>query len=59
MLTNNKIVDLGPLVEMAEGDSEHRFAPFWNVYLAGNPLGDTTAAQLEKLKQFGVRIHLK
>lgn len=59
MLRNNKMVDLGPLVEMAQADSEHRFAPFWNIYLAGNPLGDSTAAQIEQLKQLGVRIHLE
>ncbi len=58
-LVNNKVTDLSPLVEMAEGDSEHRFAPFWNIHLKGNPLGETTQAQLESLKQLGSRVHLE
>jgi internalin A len=57
ILTDNKIVDLAPLVEMAQADKEQRFAPFWNVHLAGNPLGEASAAQLEQLKQLGVRLH--
>ncbi len=59
MLSNNKIVDLGPLVEMAQGDSERRFAPFWNIHLKDNPLGEAAQAQIEQLKQLGVRVHLE
>lgn len=57
-LVDNKIKDLSPLVEMAQGDSEHRFAPFWNIHLKGNPLDDATKSQLEDLKKLGVRVHL-
>jgi hypothetical protein len=49
------------LVEMAKKDVEgsRRFAPFWNIYLDGNPLSDDATKQIEELKQLGVRIHLK
>ncbi len=57
MLENNEIKDLSPLVEMAKGDSERRFAPFWRLYLKGNPLdGEGIDAQLSALKELGARI---
>ena len=58
MLENNKIRDLGPLLEMAKKDKEQRFAPFLNVYLAGNPLSSTAKhRQFSALKELGVRIN--
>ena len=42
---------------MAQQDKEQKFAPFWKVYLDGNPLSPTAAEQLTQLKQLGVRIH--
>ena len=41
-LDNNKVTDLKVLIEMGKADKEgsQRFAPFWNVYLSGNPLSD-------------------
>jgi internalin A len=57
MLNDNKIKDLNVLVEMAKADSERRFAPFWHLYLAGNPLSDEAkAGQLDELKKLGARI---
>ena len=60
LLVNNKIKDLGVLVEMAKKDIEGQrsFAPFWNVYLDGNPLSDEAKKQVEELKKLGVRVHL-
>ena len=60
MLANNKITDLSPLVEMANGDKERRFAPFWQIYLAGNPLDDKAKGeQIDSLKKLHVRIDLE
>jgi internalin A len=61
-LQNNKISDLGVLVTMAEKDNagQKSFAPFWRVYLAGNPLGAAAKGeQVEKLKAAGVRLFLE
>ena len=47
---------------MAEKDAagEQRFAPFWNLYLANNPLTPAAQqAQLDKLKELGARISLE
>ena len=60
-LDHNKIADLGPLVAAAKKDAEgdQRFAPFLELYLEGNPLGDAAKTkQLEALKGYGVRVHL-
>jgi Leucine-rich repeat (LRR) protein len=54
-LDNNKVTDLGVLIAMAKADKEgaQRFAPFWNVYLSGNPLSDDAKkTQLETLKKY-------
>ncbi len=60
MLVDNKIKTLGPLVEMAKGDAERRFSPFWRIYLAGNPLDDNAKGeQFEELKKLGARIELE
>jgi hypothetical protein len=60
MLQNNKVEDLAPLVEMAKKDAEgpKRFAPYWNLYLAENPLSDSSKPQLEELKKIGVRVNM-
>lgn len=52
-LEGNQITDLSVLVEMAKKDAggEQRFAPFWRVYLTGNPLSDAARnTQLPELK---------
>ena len=62
LLNNNKVTDLQVLVEMAQKDSagEKRFAPFWHLYLQGNPLSDAAQnKQLAELKKVGSRVHLK
>ena len=58
----NEIEDLSPLVQMAAVDAQgdQRFAPFWHIYLAGNPLSeDAKTKQLEFLKKLGARIQLE
>ena len=57
-LERNQITELGTLVEMAKKDTagERRFAPYWRLYLAGNPLNETGKAQLAELKKLGVRV---
>lgn len=53
-LQDNKISDIQVLVEMAQKDrqGENRFAPFWNVYLMGNPLSDMAKEkQMVELKK--------
>ena len=59
LLERNKIKDLAPLVAAAKADAEgpKRFAPYLQLYLAGNPLSDVAKnEQLAALKQYGVRI---
>jgi internalin A len=57
-LSRNQISDLSPLVEMAKKDlaGEKRFAPYWNVYIGGNPLSDAAKAQMDELARLGVRV---
>ena len=62
MLQKNEIKDLGPLVEMAKKDAEgdKRFAPYWNLYLGGNPLSEQAKErQIPQLKDLGVRVKLE
>jgi len=52
----NKITDLSVLIAMCKKDladpKNTRFAPFWNIYLYGNPLSDAAkTTQLEELKK--------
>lgn len=58
-LNGNSLGDLAPLVEMAKKDveGEQRFAPYWNLYLDLDGLSETAKAQVEQLRQFGVRIN--
>ncbi|HLQ46498.1 MAG TPA: hypothetical protein VK137_17270, partial [Planctomycetaceae bacterium] len=60
-LGGNQISDLAPLVAMAKADAEgpQRFAPYWKLYLAENPLSDAAKAQIEELKKHGVRVDPK
>ncbi len=62
VLTDNRIADLGTLVEMAEKDhqGEMRFAPFWRLFLSGNPLSEEAKTkQISQLKEWGARITLE
>lgn len=54
-LQGNKLTDLSTLLNMAKNDKKREFAPFWRVYLEGNPLSDDGKKQLEELKKMGVR----
>jgi Leucine-rich repeat (LRR) protein len=61
-LQDNQITDLGVLIEMAQKDFEgqKRFAPFWRLFLKGNPLNDAAKnEQIPKLKEFGGRVSLE
>jgi internalin A len=54
-LTDNKIQSVAPLLEMAQADSRRDFAPFWRIYLKGNPI-DTMSEQVQALQQLGSRL---
>jgi internalin A len=61
-LENNKVADLKVLIEMGKADKEgsQRFAPFWQVFLSGNPLSDEAKkAQLEELKKVAKKAEFK
>jgi len=59
-LSNNKLTDLQLLVEMGKADQKSNFAPFWKVYLSGNPLSDAAkGAQLEELKKVTKSVEFK
>ena len=57
-LERNQVTDFSPLVEMAKKDAsgDKRFAPYWNLYVAGNPVNDAAKAQLAELTKIGVRV---
>jgi Leucine-rich repeat (LRR) protein len=62
-LDNNKVTDLTVLIEMGKKDladpTKTRFAPFWKIYLKGNPLSDAAkTTQLEELKKVSQKIVL-
>jgi internalin A len=60
-LHGNRITDICPLVAMAKRDAEgkKRFAPFWRLYLAGNPIHEETKEKhLAELKEAGVRLNM-
>lgn len=61
MLDKNKVADLAVLVKMAKADDagQKRFAPFWRIYLHGNPLGDAAKGQMEELTKLGARVSLE
>jgi Leucine-rich repeat (LRR) protein len=59
LLDKNKITDLSALVKWAKADADgaKRFAPYLELYLAGNPLSDEAKSkQLPALKAAGVRL---
>ncbi len=58
MLQSNRVQDIAVLVEAAKKDSEgnQRFAPFWRVYLSGNPLRGGGAGEIDALKELGGRV---
>lgn len=61
-LEGNHITDLSPLVAMADADfqSDRRFAPYWRVYLADNPLSQVArTAQVERLRAHGGKVFLE
>lgn len=58
IVKDNNLKNLKPLVDMAAADEQRRFSPFWNIYLKGNPLGNNSKSQIEKLKATGARIHM-
>ncbi|HUF62823.1 MAG TPA: leucine-rich repeat domain-containing protein [Verrucomicrobiales bacterium] len=58
-LENNRVSDLGPLLEMCRTDLEgdKRFAPYVNIYLSGNPLdSESSQDQLRQMKELGLRL---
>lgn len=59
MLAENKISDLTVLVEMAQADAAgaKRFAPFWRLYVYGNPFSDAAnQQQIPALKAAGSKV---
>ena len=61
-LEKNQITDLSVLVAMAKKDAEgeKRFAPFWNVFLVGNPLSDAAkGAQVSELQKYSVPTRIR
>jgi internalin A len=59
-LENNKISDTTPLIKALKKDfeGEKRFAPYINIFLAGNPLNSSSKKQVSAMKEQGVRINL-
>lgn len=55
-LERNKIKDLAPLAEMARADKEQRFAPFWKIYLKGNPLAGAAKKQIQTIEETGGQV---
>ena len=59
-LQDNQIKDFAPLIEMARKDAEgdKRFAPYWKLYLDGNPIdAGKRDQQIAELKKIGVRVN--
>lgn len=62
LLDNNQIENLDTLVKMAEADNAgpRRFAPFWRIYLAGNPLSENAQKkQVATLEELGARVFVE
>ncbi len=60
-LERNQITDIATLLKMAKKDAqgERRFAPYWRLYLSGNPLNDAgKKTHVAELKKIGVRVEL-
>lgn len=58
-LEKNKLTDLAPLLALLKKDNDgpKRFAPFINIYLAGNPLGSSSKSQISKMRDFGAKVN--
>jgi Leucine-rich repeat (LRR) protein len=60
-LENNQIQELSVLVDMAKKDAkgEHRFTPYWKIYLSGNPLSEAArTSQAAELRSNGSTVVL-
>jgi len=58
-LQDNQLKNVNVLVDMAKKDTANRFAPFWRIYLSGNPLdNDPAESGIEPLKKTGARVFL-
>ena len=57
-LEGNELQVFGPVYEMVTRDleSEQRFAPFINIYVAGNPLEALGWKQIARLKEKGIKV---
>jgi len=61
-LDKNKLTDLKVLIDMGKADKagSQRFAPFWNVFLSGNPLSEEAKkSQLAELKKVAKMVDFK
>lgn len=60
-LEDNPLTNFSVLVQMAQADAAgpKRFAPYWFLYVDDQNLSDEAKAQLESLKQIGVRVNRK
>ncbi len=58
-LEKNKVTDLTPLYNLLKKDNDgpKRFAPFINIYLAGNPLSEAGKKQVAAMKEIGARVN--
>ena len=54
ILMDNKIKQVTPLLEMARADEKRNFAPFWRIYLKGNPV-DPKSEEVQELQSLGAR----
>ncbi len=58
-LSENKVSDIEPLAIMASKDKNKEFAPYWRLFLEGNPLADDSKEHLRVLEGAGVTVRLK
>ncbi|MFV1965695.1 MAG: leucine-rich repeat domain-containing protein [Pirellulaceae bacterium] len=61
-LDGNRVTDLSVLIEMGTKDKagDQRFAPFWSIYLSGNPLTDEAKkTQLAQLRRVAKKVVFK
>jgi internalin A len=57
-LENNQIADFAPLHRMWKKDNEgpREWAPYCQIFTAGNPINEPSKALLEELKKAGARL---
>ena len=58
-LSENRVEDISPLADMAAQDQDKEFAPYWRLYLEGNPLADDAENHAMTLITAGVNVRLK